>query len=53
MLIAHRLSTVVHADSIVVLEKGEVMEQGSHKELYEQKERYYKLWQQQLSEFIG
>ncbi len=53
VLIAHRLSTVVHADSIVVLDKGKVLEQGSHKELYEKQGEYYKLWQQQLPEFVG
>lgn len=53
VLIAHRLSTVVHADSIVVLDKGRVIEQGSHKELYKKQGDYYKLWQQQLPEFIS
>lgn len=48
VLIAHRLSTVVHADTIVVLDKGKVIEQGSHKNLYTQKGTYYQLWQQQL-----
>lgn len=52
VLIAHRLSTVVHADSIVVLDKGKVIEQGNHKELYKNKGNYYKLWQQQIPEFI-
>ena len=37
IVIAHRLSTVVHADMIVVLEKGKVIEQGSHKELFTKK----------------
>ncbi len=48
IIIAHRLSTVVHADMIVVLEKGEVIEQGSHKELYAKKGHYYNLWKQQM-----
>ena len=47
IVIAHRLSTVVHADTIVVLDKGKVIEQGSHLKLYEQKGHYYKLWEQQ------
>lgn len=51
VLIAHRLSTVVHADSIVVLDKGKVLEQGSHNDLYDKKGEYYKLWQQQLPNF--
>lgn len=48
IIIAHRLSTVVNADTIVVLEKGEVVEQGSHELLYEKKGKYYQLWRQQL-----
>ncbi|MGS2740267.1 peptidase domain-containing ABC transporter [Sinomicrobium sp. M5D2P17] len=51
VVIAHRLSTVVHADKIVVLDKGEVIEEGSHKELYHNKGHYYKLWQQQIPDF--
>lgn len=48
VVIAHRLSTVVNADTIVVLEKGKVLEQGSHKELYSKKRHYYNLWKQQI-----
>lgn len=48
ILIAHRLSTVIHADEIVVLSKGKLIEQGSHKELYSAKGHYYHLWQQQI-----
>ena len=48
IIIAHRLSTVVNADEIVVLKKGEVVEKGHHKELYEKQEIYYNLWQQQM-----
>lgn len=48
IIIAHRLSTVVNADEIVILEKGKVLEQGSHNILYNKKEHYYKLWQQQI-----
>jgi ABC-type bacteriocin transporter len=48
IIIAHRLSTVINADEIVVLQKGEVLEQGSHKELYADKGHYYNLWQQQM-----
>lgn len=48
VLIAHRLSTVVHADTIVVLKNGKVMEQGAHEVLYEKKGMYHKLWRQQL-----
>lgn len=48
IIIAHRLSTVVNADKIVVLDKGKVIEEGSHKELYDKKEHYFNLWQQQI-----
>jgi ATP-binding cassette subfamily B protein len=48
IIIAHRLSTVVHADAIVVLDKGKVIEHGSHKELFDKKKHYYNLWKQQI-----
>jgi len=48
IVIAHRLSTVVGADNIVVLEKGTVIEQGNHTTLYTNKRNYYNLWQQQI-----
>jgi ATP-binding cassette subfamily B protein len=47
LLIAHRLSTVAGADRIVVLKKGQVVEQGSHQELLRLNGLYYTLWQQQ------
>ena len=47
LLIAHRLSTVAEADRIVVLKKGQVVEQGSHQELLRLGGLYYTLWQQQ------
>lgn len=50
VLIAHRLSTVMHADRIYVLEKGKVVEQGSHQELLDQKGLYYAMWRQQIGE---
>ncbi len=50
ILIAHRLSTIVDCDTIVVLDKGEIKEQGSHKELMEKKGAYYSLYMDQFKE---
>jgi ATP-binding cassette subfamily B protein len=50
VLIAHRLSTVLHADTIYVLERGRVVEQGHHDELLERKGLYYAMWRQQVGE---
>jgi ATP-binding cassette, subfamily B, bacterial len=50
ILIAHRLSTVLHADRIFVLEKGRVVESGHHEELLGLKGLYYAMWRQQIGE---
>lgn len=50
LVIAHRLSTVVDADKIVVLDNGQVVEEGTHEELLRRKGRYAHLWQVQQSE---
>ena len=50
ILIAHRLSTIMHADRIYVLEKGKVVEMGSHTDLVEMKGLYYAMWRQQIGE---
>ncbi len=50
ILIAHRLSTVMHADLIYVLEKGKISESGSHQDLLEDKGLYYSMWRQQIGE---
>ena len=44
LIIAHRLSTVVEADNIAVLEDGQIVEQGSHATLMNKKGRYFQLW---------
>ena len=43
-VIAHRLSTVRNANAIMVLEKGEIIERGTHDDLLEMKGRYYELY---------
>jgi ATP-binding cassette subfamily B protein len=50
ILIAHRLSTIMHADMIYVLEQGEIVEQGDHNSLLEEKGLYYAMWRQQIGE---
>lgn len=48
IVIAHRLSTVKNADNIVVIEKGEIVEQGSHHQLVEMRGKYFELVRNQL-----
>jgi len=50
ILIAHRLSTVMHADRIYVLERGRIVESGKHDELLDLKGLYYAMWRQQIGE---
>ncbi|HYM93034.1 MAG TPA: ATP-binding cassette domain-containing protein, partial [Chitinophagaceae bacterium] len=50
ILIAHRLSTILHADRIYVLEKGDVVETGTHESLLDEKGLYYAMWRQQIGE---
>ena len=52
VVIAHRLSTIRNADKIYVLENGEIVESGSHEELLENKNVYFKLWSVQTGESI-
>jgi ATP-binding cassette subfamily B protein len=50
ILIAHRLSTVMHADRIHVLEQGQIVESGTHAQLVDEKGLYYAMWRQQVGE---
>lgn len=49
-IVAHRLSTIVHSDRILVLEQGDVVEEGTHRELIGRQGRYYQLYTNQYSE---
>ena len=44
LIVAHRLSTIQHADNIILLSHGQIMEQGDHQQLLHQKGRYYQLY---------
>jgi len=50
IMIAHRLSTIIHATKIYVLEKGQVIEKGTHDSLLLEKGLYYAMWRQQIGE---
>ena len=47
LVIAHRLSTVIDADKIIVLENGKIAEQGTHKELLQKNGLYAEMWMRQ------
>lgn len=49
-IIAHRLSTIVNADRILVIDKGQILEDGNHHSLMSQKGRYYELYMNQFNE---
>ncbi len=50
LMIAHRLSTIMHAGKIYVLEKGKIIEEGTHETLVDNKGLYYAMWRQQIGE---
>ena len=50
LVVAHRLSTIQHADNIIVLQNGEILEQGNHQALLKKKGHYYKLYQLQYAD---
>ena len=51
-VIAHRLSTIVNADRILVIDKGKIIEDGTHKSLMEEKGNYYRLFTNQFKESL-
>ena len=53
LMVAHRLSTIQHADNIIVLSHGEIVEQGNHQELLRQKGNYYRLYTLQVAKQKG
>jgi ATP-binding cassette subfamily B protein len=44
LIVAHRLSTIQHSDNIILLSQGQIIEQGNHQQLLQQKGRYYQLY---------
>lgn len=53
IIIAHRLSTLLHMDRILVFDKGQIVEEGSHAELLNKKKLYKKLWDTQVGGFLS
>lgn len=52
LIIAHRLATIKNCDVIIVMDKGEIIEQGSHNELLDKNGQYYRLWEMQQGNFM-
>ena len=52
IVIAHRLSTILRMDRILVLDRGHIIEEGTHKALLEKQGKYYAMWEQQSGNFL-
>ena len=52
IIIAHRMSTIINADKIAVLENGQLIEEGKHPQLWGAKGKYYQMWQRQLPHLV-
>ena len=52
IVVAHRLSTLLHMDRILVFDKGKIVEDGNHKELLAKAGLYSKLWESQVGGFL-
>ena len=52
LIIAHRLSTLLHMDRILVFDQGSIVEDGTHEELLEKNGLYKKLWEAQIGGFL-
>ena len=50
LIVTHRLSAITHADEIIVLDEGRVIERGNHRSLLEKRGKYQKLWRRQTVE---
>ena len=52
LIIAHRLATIKNCDEIIVIDKGEIIEKGTHDELLAMQGKYYQLWEMQQGNIV-